>query len=49
MGKTELQRTLGGFGLNVRITLRLLLDMMGVCELGSAGSVAQGRGKWRVL
>ena len=49
MGKTELLRPLRGFGLNVRITLRLLLNRMGVCELGAPGSVAQGRDKWCVL
>jgi len=49
MGKTELQRPRRGFGLNGRITLRLLLNRMGVCELGSSGSVALGRDKRSVL
>ena len=35
--KTELQRPLRGFGLNGRISLRLFLNRMGVCELGSPG------------
>jgi hypothetical protein len=35
MGKTELQKPLGRVGLNGRIKLRLILNGMGVCELGS--------------